>query len=360
MDSSPEQQAEEYQPVLLNNAVADFRHIANAVAGHRIELCVRGADENVYPQPYCYLTTLLVQMHAAGWKDMDLDTLAVVSGASAMFGYEPGEFMPKYAFHRRTPNELVARATGYTTESVHVTDAEEAWRLVKESVDSGRPVSGWHGEMLLFAGYHNATRPSDRRVFAMKDGNGYFTEWWDWSTFDEWVGDGQQGSRYAGRVEPEPRKDVALRVMGDLVALSASVPEHIQHAFPKATFGLAGIEAWAADCADVVKHADWSMCHPENPQWTVRNSTAVYLGRLAADRVLPTEANERVQRASEAYRAAYRKWQEAYGLVGYAAPEGSAKVKENRMAAARAVREAFEHERTAIAELERALEVAGE
>jgi hypothetical protein len=49
----------------------------------------------------------------------------------------------------------------------------------------------------------------------------------------------------------------------------------------------------------------------------------------------------------------------AYGLVGYPAPEGSGQVSERRLAAARAVREAAERERAAIAELEKALAEIG-
>jgi beta-lactamase regulating signal transducer with metallopeptidase domain len=351
--------AGERAEVLLEDAVADFRHIADDVAGHRIELCVRGADETVYPQPYCYLTTLLVQMHAAGWDDMDLDTLAAVSGASAMFGYQRGEFMPKYAFHNRGPNELVEQATGYATESVRVADAEEAWRFVRESIGSGRPVSGWHGEMMLIAGYQDADAEADRKVFAMKDGNGYFTEWWAWETFAEWVGGGQQVSRHSRRVEPEAPRDVAVRVVGDLVALSEGVPEDIQRAYPNAAFGLAGIEAWAAACADMEENEDWGMCHPENPQWTVRNSSGVYLQRVGEQELLSTEANDHVLTAASKYRDAYAAWQRAYGLVGYAAPEGSGKVPGNRAAAAAAVRAALEHEKAAIAALRTALEVEG-
>ena len=352
-------QEDVHEPVLLEETVADFKHIADHVAGHRIEMCVRGADEDVYPQPYCYLTALLVQMHAAGWDQVDLDLLAAVSGASAMFGYESGEFMPKYAFHRRGPNDLVARATGYATESVRVADAEHAWHFVRESVGSGRPAAGWRGEMMLLACYHGAESAADRKVFAMQDGNDYFAEWWDWNTFAEWVGDGQHVRRHAGRVEPEPPLSVARRVIGDLIALSRDVPEHIQQAFPGATFGLAGIEAWAADCADLEKHPDWGMCHSENPQWTVRNSSAAYLGGLAEGGTLSSQASRHVQDAAANYRAAYQRWQVAYGLVGYAAPDGSGRIRENRLAAARAVRQARKHEQSAIGELEDALAELG-
>ncbi len=86
---------------------------------------------------------MLVQMHAAGWKEMDFDTLAAVSGASAMFGYEPGEFGPKYAFHRRSPNALVAQATGYATEAVRAKTAEDAWKTSRRaSTPAGRSAPG--------------------------------------------------------------------------------------------------------------------------------------------------------------------------------------------------------------------------
>jgi hypothetical protein len=300
---------------------------------------------------------MLVQMHAAGLTNMDLDSLAVVSGASAMFGYEPGEFMPKYAFHHRDPDRLVAEATGYATETARLADPEKTWQFVKESIDSGRPASAWHGEMMLIAGYRDAQSPAQREIFVMKDGNGYFTEWWNWEQFIGWLGDGQHFRRYECRVTPKPPAAILARVVTDLVLLSTNVPENIAKAFPKATFGLAGIALWADECDNTGKYPDWSMCHPENPQWTVRNSTAVYLERAAEAGLLPPAGNEHVRNAAEHYRAAYRAWQRAYGLVGYPAPEGAGKVPANRHAAANAVRDALQHEQSAIAELRHALEL---
>ncbi len=215
--------------------------------------------------------------------------------------------------------------------------------------------------MMLLAGYQDAATPAHRKVFAMKDGNGYYAEWWDWDRFSKWVG-GQQGwplFRHSGRVESKPAKETALRVMGDLVALSAGVPQDIRNANPKATFGLAGIEAWAADCADVEKHEDWGMCHPENPQWTVRNSTAVYLENVAKQALLSPDATAHVRKAAAQYRSAYAAWQQAYAQIGYAAPEGSGKVKERRLAAAAAVRRAAEFEKAGIAEIAAALQAEG-
>ena len=50
-----------------------------------------------YPQPCVYLQMHYVEMHTTGWQTVDFDTLVAVSGASALFAYQPGEFRPKYA-----------------------------------------------------------------------------------------------------------------------------------------------------------------------------------------------------------------------------------------------------------------------
>ena len=46
----------------------------------------------VYIQPSVVLSLHLVQMRAADW-DVDRDHIAALPGASALFGYQPGEFM---------------------------------------------------------------------------------------------------------------------------------------------------------------------------------------------------------------------------------------------------------------------------
>jgi hypothetical protein len=298
-------------------------------------------------------------MHAAGW-DIDLDTLAAVSGASAFFGYEPGSFMPKYAFHRYGPEAKIAEATGYATEWVGFDSPERAWEIVVDNVDRGLPVKGWEGEMLLFAGYRDADEPGGREVFGMKDGNGYYAEWWPWDRFAEWAGSNQGFVCHTKRVEPMDERDVAVRVMRDLVLLSEGVPEEIAKHHPDATFGLVGIEAWAADCADTEKHEDWGMCHPENPQWTVRNSTAVYLARVADAGICGPEATPHIRVAAEEYKQAYACWRACYRLVGYCAPDGAGKVRETRLAACAEVRKALEHETAAIAALREALGAAGQ
>ncbi len=50
-ETAPAPTADAGDAVLLQGAVADFKHIADDVAGHRLEVCARGADETLYPQP---------------------------------------------------------------------------------------------------------------------------------------------------------------------------------------------------------------------------------------------------------------------------------------------------------------------
>jgi hypothetical protein len=158
--------------ILLEEAVAAFEHITQNVASHKNVL-----DEEVYPQPSVYLVSHLVCMRAAGWRDISFDTLAAVSGASALFAYEPGTFMPKYANLAIGMDERIAEATGFGWAWVPFDGAEEAWTLLKRGVDAGRPLKGWHAENVVFAGYQNAETPEERRVFAMTDGPEYYAKW---------------------------------------------------------------------------------------------------------------------------------------------------------------------------------------
>ena len=118
-------------------------------------------------------------------------------------------------------------------------------------------------------------------------------------------------------VAGKPAKEVALRVMRDLAAWSAEPPEIVRKRHPEATFGLAGIEAYAADCENVDAYTDWTACHDVNGQWSIRNSTSVYLARVSASGTFPDSVNGHLRAASKAYRAAYEGWQELYALLGH-------------------------------------------
>ena len=110
-----------------------------------------------------------------------------------------------------------------------------------------------------------------------------------------------------------------------------------------------------ATCENVREYEDLTACHDVNGQWAVRNSTSVYLRRVAEAGVFPAEINGRLIAAAKAYRAAYESWQELYALIGHGATEAERKDAARRVAAAAAVREALAHEKAALAEIETVL-----
>jgi len=117
-------------------AVQEFKRLTHNLQGHMV------VAAEVYRQPPVYLTTHLVQMRVAGWEDMDFDTLAAVSGASALFAWQPNTYMPKYANLLIGMDKRIAEATGFGYEWTPFTDAEDAWAILKESIDSNRPPTG--------------------------------------------------------------------------------------------------------------------------------------------------------------------------------------------------------------------------
>ena len=342
------------KPVLLQKAVDAFAEI-NATGTHE---ALVGAE--VYVQHYVLLSATWILMRAAEWDDADFDTLAAVSGASALYGYQPGDFMPKYAHTRVSPHKRITEATGFGWEWASFDDLEGAWKVVKTSIDSGKPLFGWDWENLVIAGYREAETPADRLVFAMADGPDTYGKWWTWKEFDEWVarmlkwGTKRMG-RYTERVPAKAPRDVALRVMRDLVAWSESPPEPITKAWPKATWGLAGMDKYADNCADTEAHEDWGLCHPTNPQIFIRNSTNVYLAGVAQSDALPEAVRAGLSEAATAYRTAYEEWRGLYELLGHGAPEGAGKDPKRRQQGAAMARRATEHERAAIGLLKKVL-----
>ena len=346
-------------PVLLHKAVDQFQDLILRQGEHTVV-----SGDECYIQPYVYLSAHLVQMRAQGW-DVDFDQIAAVSGASALFGYQPDDFMPKYAHLIVEPDRRIAEATGFGYEWVPFEGQEGAWQVLVESVDAGVSVKGWDWENILFAGYQDAATAEDHGIYAMADGPGTYSKWLTWEEFGEWVRRMEQWNecrlgRYSGQVEAKSPAEIAKRVLRDLVAWSTETPASIVERWPKATYGLAGIERYAATCEASDPTEDWVACHPINGQWTVRNSTSVYLGRTAHEGLFSAAVSAHLLTAAREYRAAYKSWQQLYNqYLGHGVPEERRKTVEHRLAGAAAVRQGLEHEKAALAEVERALAAIG-
>jgi len=364
--AAPSARSSRRSQVVLKDVVKAFKD-AQKVASHQDV----SRPTKVYPQPSAYLYTHYVCMRAAGWDDVDFDRLAAVSGSSALFAYDPTTLMPKYANLHIDIDRRITEVTGFGFEWVKFTDAEDAWRIITETIDSGRPVKAPHYEDAIFAGYQNADRPEDRKILAMGDPFPDLEAWWSWKEFGDWekaagTWNRRQLGRHTKRVRKTAAKTVAIRVLRDLVTWSGKPPAAVTKAFPKATFGLAGIDAYARDVGDFrkkpekyFKDTSWCGCHGINPQWTVRNATAVYLERLAGTTTFGKKVNEHLAAAAKQYQATYAGWQAFYQQLGHGAPKDAWNTKTRRTAGAAAVREALEHEKAGVQEIRLALAAAG-
>jgi DNA-binding transcriptional ArsR family regulator len=367
---------------IVREAVDAFQHITSKIASHT----QWGDGVYPYPQPCMYLVAHLVCMHAAGWNGVtasrqprqqpvqprkpgvggslevvDFDMLAAVSGASALFAYQPGSYRPKYANTAIGMDDRIEKATGFGFEWVRFDDDEAAWRVLVSSIDSSRPATGWYYENIVFAGYQDAARMGDRKVFAMTDGPEYFAKWWSWEEFSDWVGSWSRGQigRHTKRVRKTSARETALRVMRDLVTWSTDTPASITSTpmWAGASFGLRGMETYADDCEDVERFSDWSMCHDVNPQWSLRNSTSIYLHRAADAKILPLRVSIHVKEAAKKYRAAFDQWHRAERQLGHSASVEERRSVDTRRSCAATIRSGIEHERAALAQIQRALEL---
>jgi hypothetical protein len=323
------------------------------------EHSVVGRDE-VYIQPYVDLSLHLIQMQLEGWTDVDFDDLAAVSGASALFGYQPNEFMPKYAHLQIAPDKRIAEATGFGYEWKAFKDIEQAWQLIKQTVDSGHTAKGWDWENILFAGYEDAPEKEDRKVFALADGPDTYVKWLSWEEFKEW---GQrvlnwnaaQLGLFTKRVAVRPPKAIVLRILNDLVAWSEQPPDDILNRYKSAVFGLRAIEEQAKEVEDTEKFPNFVSCHGLNPQWTLRRSTALYLEDVIDSAVLSDEVNTYLSAAARQYHGAFTAWKACYTVVGHRVPDEVRNMPARRNAAAGLVRSWLAHEKAAIEAISKTL-----
>ena len=75
----------QHPQALLQKAVDQYQRLIGHTGRHAIVV-----GDETYVQPHVYLSLHLLQMRVAGWRDVDFDQLAAVSGASALFAYQPG------------------------------------------------------------------------------------------------------------------------------------------------------------------------------------------------------------------------------------------------------------------------------
>lgn len=347
---------------LLTDTVDIFHELIGRFEQHGVA-ANSDAPMEFYLQPCVYLSLHLVQMREAGWADIDYDQIAAVSGASALFAYDPEGFEPKYANLSIGMDERIADATGFGYGWTQFSGAEGAWDAIVASVDAGKSVKGWDWENILFAGYEDAEDAAGRRVYALADGPDTYSKWLTWEEFGAWStrmeewGVAKLGS-HTERVPTKPNEEIAARVLGDLVEWSENSPAHLLEKYPNATFGLAGIQRYADHCADMEQFEDFGSCHGINPLWCHRNSSAAYLRRIAEDDLFAEAIDTRLSAAANEFRTAYLYWKQ-FGLhLTHGGPDGAGTSKEHREEGASALRKALAHEKAALAAVARVLDGA--
>lgn len=324
---------------------------------------------DAYWQPRSYIYCQLVCMKAAGWNDAEYETLMPMSGFGISFAYHPNEkFWAHYAAPPGT-DQRIAEATGFGWEWLHFDTAEEYWDVLKETLDAGKVIHAPWLEEVLFVGYEEAVEQPNRKVYPLatvpvvvRAGQS-----WTWREFEEWFREQSHGflGRHTKAMPTLPQRNVAVKVMKNIVMFADNDPRKESEAFADVKFGLTGIKAYADDIADLSNsgrkdeyfQAGWLGCHNIYPQWTARQLTGRYL----------TDASEHftepvcgymlsAAREYEAAHAAWKEWEKSLGAFKLVKrPEDAWENPEHRKAGAVAVYKAIECEKAAIAEIERAL-----
>lgn len=202
-----------------------------------------------------HVSHYLFALRAAG-HDIDYGTVMCLTGTAFSFYYCHDNFHVAYSmpdgWERRAAN-VVGGEWEWLPQAV----VEDAWKHVKDSVDSGRIVWGEYMEGVTFAGYAEAERKEDRQVFALDPVFVWPGKWWTWAEFEQWWNEWAKPfppamGRYAGtsKTESSESRVEILRLIP-----TWSQDDHPED-LPEARFGLAGIERYARDIADTSKDED--------------------------------------------------------------------------------------------------------
>ena len=267
-----------------------------------------------YHQTRQWVSARSICLQVAGAANADYETLMAVSSFGLGFYYHPKVFGPTYIPPMDWPNthEHVARATGWRMREIPKAETpEQAWGIVKESIDAGRPVIGYFfmGEH-VFVGYEAAPKPEDRKMMIVHP-FAYQPKWMTWKEFADW----SRGNGFAvvdKRTEPMPQRELAIETMQWLVTCAEG--DHrteLGWVPPDAKAGLEGLLAFSADVGDVTKTPDdldagWLGCHCICPQASGRMSAAMYLEK--AIKHLDGDAAWHLRQAANAYRWSQDDW----------------------------------------------------
>lgn len=335
-----------YAPVVIKEAEEIFSHILN---------------QEMPSKDYMwrsYIYTRMACMRTAGWE-ADYETLMPVSGYGLSFAYEAKKESGAHFCPPPGTDQRISQATGFGWEYLHLQDIEDYWQTLKETIDSGRPVQACHMEELLFVGYQEAEKKKQRRVRPMAIS--VFVDpgtWWSWREFEKWFAEfGGPLGRFTQKTEPLDDREVAIETMQALVHLAFQDPRSEQ-TDPPVACGLAGIEAFARDMADLSlkeRHfcSGWFGCHDSNPQWTARQLTAQYLQACAP--LFAEDVAALIREAVKDYQAAHSAWLDWDQQLGTHSPRRAWANQQRRLAGAQAVRRAAQHEGKAVEKIQQAL-----
>jgi hypothetical protein len=339
---------------VLEDVVADFRAIS--------------VDE--YAMVYHYTTMLLTLMHAAGWRDIDYETLSVESGVGLSFGYKRNHCIAMYGLQGDAPDR-VAGTNGFQLEWASHDDLEQAWAWVKETLEQGKPVGNDYWEWNIIAGYREGEEPEDRAWFVLanepvNDWNGAWLSWKEITKLDQDCPWSKHRCRYAGRVPKWPPEQTLKQIVEWIVTWSEQHPAANKPAYQGSLFGFEAIAAYASDLGDLSKTVEKDFtfgnnaCHAITPQW----GTRLYISTYLADRakLFGGTARERIQEAARRYHDAWASWvvfdellgQRLVKKYGGEQKEGWAD-PDRRAKGSAAVYTALEHEKAAVALLSQTL-----
>lgn len=198
----------------------------------QIDELVKQAGRRIDPIPPTWPLVYHIMIMHDSPENSNLGAAVAASGEASIFSYARDSIEPMY-FSTIGGSRRLKMCTGYEVRSLRTTDAEEAFSLIRDGIDTGAGVFVAGPEVGLCYGYNDPGCVEEREVYGFSNWGPAFHGTYSWARFSKHVeifGDAE-GFAYVSYESKPESADHILKMIAETVI-------DWQHQHPATNFGM--------------------------------------------------------------------------------------------------------------------------
>jgi len=209
------------------------------------------AAKNIEPIPPSWPLVYFLLIKHLSPENSNLGAAVAASGEAAIFSYARDSIAPMY-FCTVGGDKRLKSCTGYDAKILRTTDAEEAFSLLREGIDTGSGVFVAGPEAGLCYGYADPGPAEQREVYGFSNWGPAFAGTFTWARFVKYInafGDAE-GIAYVQREsEPESTDQILEMIAVQVIDWQRQHPA-VKYGMKQEYYGTKAFEQFIADVRD--------------------------------------------------------------------------------------------------------------